>query len=106
MGDVPPLEHLARAPEPVESPLPDTGHPVRDQPGQFRFVERHEDGLVLRFGQVLQSFQKLRFPADVEEGRGLIEQDDLRLLAQCPCQDDALTLAVADGGEGPVLQFG
>ena len=50
----------------------------------------------------LEDGQQLQLVADVEKTRRLVEDDELRLLAEGPGKQDALPLAVADGLEGPV----
>ena len=50
----------------------------------------------------LEDGQQLQLIADVEKTRRLVEDDELRLLAEGPGKQDALPLAVADGLEGPV----
>ena len=50
----------------------------------------------------LEDGQQLQLIADVEKTRRLVEDDELRLLAEGPGKQNALPLAVADGLEGPV----
>ena len=59
---------------------------------------RHDCGAALA-RLASQQAQNVELGADVEVGRGLVKQQDLRLLAERPGEKDALALAVAHVGE-------
>jgi len=62
-------------------------------------VEAEDDGHLLVPGEALQDGQKLGLALDVKEGRRLVQQDQLRLLAKRAGKQNPLPLAVADGGK-------
>ena len=82
-----------------------TDHFVGDFLGQIQFMEGHDHSKLVFQNHFFQDGEKLQLVTDVQEGSGLIQYDNLRLLADCPGQKDPLTLAVADGCEIPVLQI-
>ena len=67
-------------------------------------MEAEDDGHLLVPGEALQDGQKLGLALDVKEGRRLVQQDQLRLLADGPGQQHALALAVTDAVEVPSRQ--
>ena len=68
--------------------------------GQIQLVERHQNGQVFLAHHALENAQKLQLIADVEIACRLVEDDQLRLLAQRARQQNPLPLPVADGAEG------
>ena len=73
--------------------------------GQVDFVEGQDHGDALFLGHLPENLQKLDFIADVQVGRGLVQHDGLRLLAQGPGQENSLPLAVGEGGKIPLGQI-
>ena len=69
-------------------------------------MQTDDDGKVLLVGQLLQDGQQLDLALDVQKRGGLVQQEDLRLLADGAGQQDALALAVADAVEVPVGKVG
>ena len=64
----------------------------------------HHDRDPLLPGHPVKDIEQLQLVADVQIGGRLIEEDDLRLLADGAGQEDPLALAVADGVKGPVRE--
>ena len=62
-------------------------------------MEREQHGEVVFAHHALEDGEQFQFVADVQKARRLVEHDKLRLLAQSPCEQNALPLAVADGGK-------
>ena len=69
-------------------------------------MEGHDDGDALLLGHGTQQRQQLQLVGHVQEGGGLVQHDELRLLADGPGQQNPLALAVGNGGEVPVRQVG
>ena len=71
---------------------------------QFQLVQRHDDSDVFFMGQRLQYGHQFCFAFCVQKRRRLIQQQNLRLLADGTGQQHTLALAVADLGKIPVSQ--
>ena len=65
---------------------PDAEQIVGDLGGQIYLMQGKNHGDALFPGQLPEDFQQLQLVADVQIGRGLIQDDDFRLLAQSPGQ--------------------
>ena len=65
-------------------------------------MQRHNDRDALFLRHAAQDGEQLQLVANVQEGGRLIEDDDLRLLADGARQKDALALTIADGIEVPL----
>ena len=72
---------------------------------QINLVQRENDRHLLFAHQLLEHGQQFQLVANVEEGGGFIEHNDLRLLADSSCKKNPLSLAVTDGGKIPVLKI-
>ena len=68
-------------------------------------MEGEDDGHPAFPHQLLQNVQKLQLSAQVQEGGGLVQDQDFRLLTDGPGQQHPLPLAIADLIEGGVPQF-
>lgn len=68
-------------------------------------MEGDDDGHPAFPHQLLQNVQKLQLSAQVQEGGGLVQDQDFRLLTDGPGQQHPLPLAIADLIEGGVPQF-
>ena len=73
--------------------------------GQFQLMQGHDDGHILLVGQRLQNSHQLSLAFYIQKRRRLVQQQDLRLLADRPGQQYALALTVADFCEIPRGQF-
>ena len=62
---------------------------------QIDFVQRENDRHLLFAHQLLEHGQQFQLVANIEEGGGLIEHNDLRLLADGTGQQHTLPLAIA-----------
>ena len=89
-------EDLFRPADAVNGAVPHTEHRVGDARGTVELVQRQHDRDLLFPCQFLQHRQKLDLIAHVEEGGRLVQQQDLRLLADGAGKHHALALAVTD----------
>ena len=62
----------------------DADHLVRNFFRQLQLMEAEDDGEVLLPGKARQDAQQLGLALDVQKRRGLVQQDELRLLADGP----------------------
>ena len=99
LRDVVAREDLLRRADAVDVVARDADDCVRNAPRQIELVEREQHGEVIFAHHALEDGEQFQFVADVQEACRLVEHDKLRLLAQGPCEQNALPLAVADGGK-------
>ncbi len=59
-------------------------------------MEREDDADAIFFRSAADGRQNVHFELDVQEGRRLVQDQHLRLLAERPGQHDSLPLSVAD----------
>ena len=98
-------KNLLRGADTVDAVARHAHHGVGDALRQLQLVERQQHRQMVFPHHALEHCQQLQLVADVQKTGGLVQYDDLRLLTQRPGQQDALTLAIADGGERPVSKF-
>ena len=98
------LQHLLRCTICVNGLSFDAQQIIRDFRGEVDFVQRQDHGNSLFPGHFPQNVQKLNFIADIQISRGLVQHDDLRLLTQCPGQQNPLPLPIGQGREVPLGQ--
>ena len=79
--------------------------PVGQLLRQIDLVQRENDRHLLFAHQLLEHGQQFQLVANVEEGGGLIEHNDLRLLADGAGQQHTLPLSIADAGKIAVGKF-
>ena len=79
--------------------------PVGQLLRQINLVQRENDRHLLFAHQLLEHGQQFQLVANVEEGGGFIEHNDLRLLADGAGQQHTLPLSIADAGKIAVGKF-
>ena len=72
---------------------------------QINLMQRENDRHLLFAHQLLEHGQQFQLVANVEEGGGLIEHNDLRLLADGAGQQHTLPLSIANAGKIAVGKF-
>ena len=98
-------EQLLRRTEPGDGIPLDAQKVVGDLHGQVDLMQGHDHRNTLLPGHFPENIQQLDLMADIQIGGRLVQDDDLGLLADGPGQHDPLALAVAEGGEVPLLQL-
>ena len=84
---------------------PHTDDPVGNLHREVNFMKRHHDSDSLFPGHFVKNTEKFQLMSYIKIRSGFIENNDLRLLADCAGQEDPLTLTVADGVKGPVRKM-
>ena len=74
--------------------------------GQINFVQAHDHRNPSIFRHIAENAEQFDFMADIQKRSRLVQDDDLRLLANCPCEQNPLPLSVADRGKIAVIQIG
>jgi hypothetical protein len=99
---------LRPAPRPRVNPLALDEYPVPHRPGEVAAgsdvgIVRHEDdGLAVVLGEPGQDVEDEGGVLDVQVSRGLVRQDDARLVRECARDGDPLLLPAREVGPQPV----
>ena len=86
----------------VESAVVEQPKAVGQLEGDFEVVGGEQDGLLLLPGDAAQKAEGFDLGREVQESRGLVEQDEGRGLRQSPRNHGTLPLAIAQGGKWAV----
>src|SRR5262249_26381810 len=99
-----PGDHLVRGPEPSQTAVVEEGDAVRAQEGVIRIVggEHHRDAVP---GELLDLGEHAYLVAEVEAGRGLVHDENGRLLSEGAGDEGELALTPADLRVGPLGQM-
>jgi len=96
------LRRLSAGKDPVSA---HTDYAIRDLHGQVNLMQGHHNCDSLFARHPVEDGKKLQLVADIQIGGRLVENDDLRVLADGAGQQDPLALAVAHRVKGPVRQL-
>jgi hypothetical protein len=80
-------------------PLVEQRQPVGIEAGEGEVVHRADHREAVLAPQPIDELERLLLVPDVERAGGLVEQQDRRLLRECPCDHEPLALATAHRAE-------